>query len=102
MVQPLADTAFTMLGARSAVAVRPEKIRVSRQPPANAPVNAVQGEIWDIGYLGDMTVFHVRLKDGRVIKASSLNAVRAVEDPLGYDQEVWVSFGEDAGVVLKD
>jgi len=89
-------------GTRSAVAVRPEKIRVSRQPPANAPVNAVQGEIWDIGYLGDMTVFHVRLKDGRVIKASSLNAVRPVEDPLGYDQEVWVSFGADAGVVLKD
>jgi putrescine transport system ATP-binding protein len=89
-------------GGKSAVAVRPEKIRVSRQPPAHAPVNTVQGEIWDIGYLGDMTVFHVRLKDGRVIKASSLNAVRAVEDPLGYDQEVWVSFGEDAGVVLKD
>jgi len=89
-------------GGKSAVAVRPEKIRVSRQPPAHAPVNAVQGEIWDIGYLGDMTVFHVRLKDGRVIKASSLNAVRAVEDPLGYDQEVWISFGEDAGVVLKD
>ena len=89
-------------GGKSAVAVRPEKIRVSRQAPAHTPVNAVQGEIWDIGYLGDMTVFHVRLKDGRVIKASSLNAVRAVEDPLGYDQEVWVSFGEDAGVVLKD
>ncbi len=89
-------------GAKSAVAIRPEKIRVTRQPPAHAPVNTVEGEIWDVGYLGDMTVFHIRLKDGRVVKASSLNAVRAVEDPFGYDQQVWISFGEDAGVVLKD
>ncbi|RVI16532.1 TOBE domain-containing protein, partial [Sinorhizobium meliloti] len=85
-----------------AVAIRPEKIRIGRQPPAHAPVNAAEGEIWDIGYLGDMTVFHIRLKDGKVVKASSLNAVRAVEDPLGYDQQVWISFGDDAGVVLKD
>ena len=28
--------------------------------------------------------------------------VRAVEDPFAYDQEVWVSFDENAGVLLKD
>ncbi|MCA1489424.1 ABC transporter ATP-binding protein [Ensifer sp. NBAIM29] len=89
-------------GTRVAVAIRPEKIRIGRQTPAHAPMNTAAGEIWDIGYLGDMTVFHIRLKNGQVIKASTLNAVRAVEDPLGYDQEVWISFGDDAGVVLKD
>jgi putrescine transport system ATP-binding protein len=26
----------------------------------------------------------------------------AVEDPFTYDQEVWVTFAEDAGVLLKD
>ena len=90
------------VGTKAGFAVRPEKIRVSRdQPPARRSMRP-QGEIWDIGYLGDMTIFHVKLKDGKVIKASSLNAVRAVEDPLGYDQEVWISFDENAGVVLKD
>ena len=89
-------------GSKAGFAVRPEKIRVSRDAPAGATSNSVKGEIWDIGYLGDMTVFHVRLPDGKVVKASSLNAVRAVEDPIGYDQEVWISFAEDAGVVLKD
>ena len=76
-----------------------------RQPRSSRPARhsmRPKGEIWDIGYLGDMTIFHVRLKDGKVIKASSLNAVRAVEDPLGYDQQVWISFDENAGVVLKD
>ncbi len=90
------------IGAKAGVAVRPEKIKVSREEPVSSATNAMRGEIWDIGYLGDMTVFHVRLPDGKVVKASSLNAVRAVEDPLGYEQEVWISFAEDAGVVLKD
>ncbi len=83
-------------------AIRPEKIRVTRAAPANASVNAAKGEIWDIAYLGDMTVFHIKLPSGKFVRASSLNAQRSVEDPFTYDQEVWVSFDEDGGVLLKD
>jgi putrescine transport system ATP-binding protein len=89
-------------GSAAGFAVRPEKLKVSRAAPADASVNAAQGEIWDIGYLGDMTVFYVKLDSGKVIKASMLNALREVEDPISYDEKVWVSFGETAGVVLKD
>ncbi|TIX91962.1 ABC transporter ATP-binding protein [Rhizobium sp. P44RR-XXIV] len=94
------DTPAT--GSRASLAIRPEKLRVTPRPPANASVNATEGEIWDIAYLGDMTVFHVKLKSGQVLKASSLNAVRAVEEPFAYDQNVWVSFDENAGILLKD
>ncbi|NLS18036.1 ABC transporter ATP-binding protein [Rhizobium sp. P40RR-XXII] len=94
------DTPST--GSRASLAIRPEKLRVSPRPPANASLNAAEGEIWDIAYLGDMTVFHVKLKSGQVVKASSLNAVRAVEEPFAYDQNVWVSFDENAGILLKD
>jgi len=89
-------------GQAAGFAIRPEKLKVTRAAPADASVNAAQGEIWDIGYLGDMTVFHVRLDSGKVVKASMLNAQREVEDPISYDERVWVSFGETAGVVLKD
>jgi putrescine transport system ATP-binding protein len=44
----------------------------------------------------------VKLQSGNVVKASSLNAQRSVDDPFTYDQEVWVSFDENAGVLLKD
>jgi putrescine transport system ATP-binding protein len=83
-------------------AVRPEKIRVSRTPPENPGVNSAEGEMWDIAYLGDVTVFHVKLKNGKVIKATSLNAQREVQNPLGYDDQVWISFDQNAGVVLRD
>ncbi|MBB3389127.1 putrescine transport system ATP-binding protein [Rhizobium sp. BK275] len=90
------------VGSTVGFAIRPEKIRVTRAAPANASVNAAKGEIWDIAYLGDMTVFHIKLPSGKFVRASSLNAQRSVDDPFTYDQEVWVSFDEDAGVLLKD
>jgi len=87
-------------GQKAGFAIRPEKLRVSRTKP-DGGTNAASGEVWDIGYLGDMTVFHIKLKSGQVVKASLLNAVRTVEDPIGYDEEIWVCFDADSGVVLS-
>ncbi|ANL26631.1 prutescine ABC transporter ATP-binding protein PotG [Rhizobium phaseoli] len=110
-VEIAVDSGFTIriaapdtpaIGSTVGFAIRPEKIRVSRAATATAPVNAARGEIWDIGYLGDMTVFHIKLASGQFVRASSLNARRSVEDPFTYDQDVWVSFDQDAGVLLKD
>jgi len=83
-----------------AFAIRPEKIKVSSRKPAAADVNVAEGEIYDIAYLGDMTVYHVKLADGQVVKASSLNASRVTEDPLSWNDRAWISFSPDAGVVL--
>ena len=47
-----------------------------------------------------MTVYHVRLADGQVVKASALNSSRASDDPLTWDDRAWISFRPDAGVVL--
>ncbi len=88
------------IGQPVGFAIRPEKIRISRKQPADSSINSAYGEMWDIAYFGDMTVFHVKLESGRIIKAASLNAVRTVEEPLGYDDMVWVNFDTDAGIVL--
>ena len=87
-------------GSDVAFAIRPEKIKVSSKKPAGSAGNAMQGEIYDIAYLGDMTVYHVKLGDGQVVKASALNASRATEDPLSWEDKAWISFAPDAGVVL--
>ena len=63
-------------------------------------LNAVEGEVYDLAYLGDMTIYHVRLPNGQVVKASSLNASRATENALTWNDRAWVSFAPDAGVVL--
>jgi len=87
-------------GSEVAFAIRPEKIKVSSRQPANGIGNAMQGEVYDIAYLGDMTVYHVKLGDGQVVKAAALNASRITEDPLSWNDKAWISFAPDAGVVL--
>ena len=81
-------------------AVRPEKLRVSKTAPTDGAANAVKGEVWDIAYLGDMTIYNVHLPSGAMLKASVLNATRAVEDPITYEDEVWINHAPDAGTVL--
>jgi len=80
-------------------AIRPEKVDVTRARPEHEH-NAVEGEVWDIAYLGGITVFNVRLDSGKVVKATVLNSERTVEDPIGYEERVWLSFEPDCGLLL--
>src|SRR5690606_34416679 len=54
-------------GQRVAFAIRPEKIGISATPPPDTSRNAVEGEVWDIAYYGDITIYHLRLNNGRIV-----------------------------------
>jgi putrescine transport system ATP-binding protein len=96
-----AETADTFeKGSDLWFSIRPEKLKIGKKKPAGA-ANAAHGEVWDIAYLGDMTVFHVKLDSGKVIKISQMNASRAAEEPLAWDDKVWISFAPDAGILLR-
>jgi putrescine transport system ATP-binding protein len=82
------------------VAVRPEKVSISHQPPAAIDANCVAGQISSIGYLGDLSIYKVRLDHGLVMKAAAANMTRLIERPFGRDERVWLSWSPDAGVVL--
>jgi putrescine transport system ATP-binding protein len=81
------------------VALRPEKIRISYGSPTT-DVNRAQGEVWEIGYLGDVSVYKVLLADGSVMKVTAANMTRLVEQSVGIGDRVWLSWSVDAGVVL--
>jgi putrescine transport system ATP-binding protein len=81
------------------VALRPEKLRISREPPPGEE-NRVAGTVWDIGYLGDMSVYQMKTDAGLVMKASAANMTRLIERPITWDDRVWLSWAPDAGVVL--
>jgi putrescine transport system ATP-binding protein len=87
-------------GTRAWFAVRPEKIGVSASKPGGEGLYAIDGEVWDIAYLGDMTIHHVRLDDGRVVRTSSINDRRAAAEQLTWHDRAWIWFRPDAGVVL--
>lgn len=88
------------VGDTAWLAIRPEKMRISLEPPDDDSANCARGEVWDIGYLGDLSIYHVRLENGHVIKSSVTNQTRLVERPIDWEDTVWLSWPRDAGVVL--
>nr|WP_319799683.1 ABC transporter ATP-binding protein [Microvirga rosea] len=85
-----------------AIAVRPEKMVIQRDPPGPDAVNVLTGEVWDIGYLGDWTVYRVKLGSGAIIRVTRANRSRFVESPIDWDEQVYVTFAPDAAVILAE
>ncbi|KNZ33828.1 MAG: transporter [Methylibium sp. NZG] len=82
------------------VALRPEKIRVSRQAPADTSVNAVKGRVKEISYFGSFTVLHLTLPSGAALKVSQANTDRHPEDRLTWGDEAWAHWDGWSQVVL--
>src|SRR5580704_4940114 len=74
-------------GATVWVAVRPEKTRIALEPPAQQlPENCAAGTIVDIGYLGELTIYKLRLADGAIVTAAIANTGHAAERPIDWDE----------------
>ncbi|NQW13061.1 MAG: ABC transporter ATP-binding protein [Rhodobacter sp.] len=102
--QPLLNATPSELlavGASCCLAIRPEKVSISSEEPTDA-ANAVAGRVLDIGYLGNISTYHVQLSNGKVIKAQVANHRRLARRAFTWEDPVWVSFTATAGVVLTE
>lgn len=83
------------------LAIRPEKVTISAERPADA-VNAVQGKVHDIAYLGNLSTYHVELANGTIIKAQTANTRRISRRSFTWEDPVWLSWTATAAVLLAD
>jgi putrescine transport system ATP-binding protein len=90
-------TGFT--GMDVALAIRPEKLRISKDEPA-VPHNKAHGIIEDIAYFGSHSVYHIRLDGGFNVLCNFVNQQRWASEGFTWNDPVWVSWGDMEGVVL--
>lgn len=81
------------------VAVRPERLRLARDKPPAAG-NCLSGLVVEIGYLGDQSIYQIRIADGSRVTAAMANTGSVSERPLQRDEQVWLSFSAEAPIVL--
>ncbi len=86
-------------GQDVALALRPEKLVLSKEEPAQ-PYNKTRGVIEDIAYFGSHSVYHVRLPGGERLMANSANSQRWAADRFTWEDAIWLSWDDQAGVVL--
>jgi putrescine transport system ATP-binding protein len=87
-------------GAMVWVAVRPEKMRVTREKPSPDLENCVAGTVAELGYLGGVSIYKLRIRDDAPVRAAVANVGGNSERPIGIDEQVWLSWPDDAAIVL--
>jgi putrescine transport system ATP-binding protein len=88
------------------VAIRPEKVKLSRRGPVSDAENAgtlnrLEGEVTDVSYLGGHTIYQLRLDAGANLRASLANTARLDIDAYQAGQRVVAWFAPDDCVVLE-
>ena len=88
------------------VAIRPEKIKLSRRGTASDAVNSqainrLEGVVTDVGYLGGSTVYKVKLDSGAVVRSSMANTARIDRDTYSASERVVAWFTSDDCMVLE-
>ena len=86
-------------GATVWVAVRPEKVHIGREKPTS-PDNWAMAVVRDIAYMGDLSVYLLRLDSGKVIRVTQPNVFRHAEDRITWDERVYLSWHASSPVVV--
>ena len=87
-------------GAMVWVAVRPERLRINRQPPLPGLDNCVAATVVDIGYFGDSSVYKLRIRDGSLLKAAVANLGAGGDGIIAVNEQVWLTWPPEAARVL--
>ena len=96
----VAESRQAITKANVSVAIRPEKVKLSRRAPASdagssQAINRLEGVVSDVGYLGGVTTYRIRLETGAVVRSSMANTARLDADAYLAGQRVVAWFTPD-------
>ena len=94
------DVAVVAVGQAVTLAIRPEKLRISRERPEGA--NALAGTVRDLAYFGKDSLYRIDLAGGGMVQAHAVNARRGDEGArvADWDDTVFVGFDPASALVL--
>ena len=87
-------------GDRVWVAVRPEKLEMSRGAPAQE-YNRVESLVDEVAYRGGLSVYRLHTASGKELRVAQANLVRANADRPGVRERVYVSWQPSSAIVLS-
>jgi len=87
-------------GQRVWVALRPEKIRLSKEPAAGG-VNQIKGMVWELGYLGNRSTYRIKTETGKLVTVFAQNDRRTSEWSIDWSDEVYLSWTANCAVLLQ-
>ena len=86
-------------GDRVWVAVRPEKLELSREAPSRE-YNRIESVVTEVAYRGGLSIYRLLADSGTELRVSRPNLARASADRPGVRERVYVSWHPSSSVVL--
>ncbi len=85
------------------VGLRPEKIHLSITPPKNTGPNQIMGQVEDIGYLGETSIYKVRLQNGQIVDVTAPNQRRPMRrtHSITWEDTVFLSWEPESIMLLN-
>lgn len=91
------------VGDRVCVAVRPEKIFITKEPPGGgADQTVIRGVVFDLAYFGNLSLYRVKTETGKVVDVSAQNRRREARRYLEWDDQVYLSWDKGSALLLTD
>lgn len=89
-------------GSKVWIAIRPEKVHISKEPPTEKGPNQAKGQVDNIGYLGDMSIYRILLDNGMEFDVTQPNQIRPKNRThrITWDEEVYLHWDASSSILL--
>ena len=89
-------------GQRVWLAVRPEKIKLTKEPVSGNRINQLRGMVWELGYLGNRSTYRIKLDCGKIVTVFAQNERRSSQWAIDWSDEVYLSWTAESAVLLLE
>jgi putrescine transport system ATP-binding protein len=86
-------------GANVWVALRPEKIHITREHPGQDR-NCLTGIVQEVAYMGDFSIYLVGLESGKIVRVTQPNLSRGNPERILWDERVYLHWQANSAVVV--
>ncbi|HMD72768.1 MAG TPA: ABC transporter ATP-binding protein [Steroidobacteraceae bacterium] len=88
-------------GQRVWLALRPEKIRLTKEPVTGGRVNQLRGVVWELGYLGNRSTYRIKTESGKIVTVFAQNDRRSSEWSIDWSDDVYLTWTANSAVLLQ-
>ncbi|MGR3984358.1 MAG: ABC transporter ATP-binding protein [Gammaproteobacteria bacterium] len=89
-------------GQKATLAIRPEKIMMSKSAPQDAALECLQGEVLELAYMGNLSIYRVRVDGGQVVQVTAPNLQRVYRHKIDWEDRVYLSWQPENSLILRD
>ena len=86
-------------GATVWAAIRPEKMLMSRERPQGTD-NWTAAVVRDIAYMGDLSIYLLKLESGKTVRVTQPNAFRHADERITWEETVYLTWDASSPVVV--